>query len=255
MRNMSSQENYVLQKNVIIRGKIVVKTGIHIGSDKEKLSIGGVDSPVIKDPLTNKPIIPGSSLKGKMRSLMEHKLGNYKPITGMPHASPGHKCEDNTCPICVIFGSVTNYSTNLTRLIVRDSIAISQNSSKTEIKVENSIDRIKGNAASGALRSTERVPAGTEFDLELVYTIYDQNNDENLLKGVFESLALVEDSYLGGSGSRGYGKVNFSFDNIVIKTASDYSNKPLGTDLLEDFKNKPVSVSDILNSYNIIFKS
>ena len=64
-------EELRLQGKYIIQGKIKVLTGLHIGGPTTGLNIGGVDNIVIKDA-KGKPYIPGSSLKGKMRSLLEY---------------------------------------------------------------------------------------------------------------------------------------------------------------------------------------
>ena len=54
-----------------ITATIEIVTGLHIGGNNDEIKIGGIDNPVIKNPLTNEPYIPGSSLKGKIRSLIE----------------------------------------------------------------------------------------------------------------------------------------------------------------------------------------
>ena len=63
-----------LQKYISIRAKLVTKTGLRIGGTEEGMSIGGAENPVIRD-YYGKPYIPGSSLKGKMRSLLEQSTG------------------------------------------------------------------------------------------------------------------------------------------------------------------------------------
>ena len=57
-------------KKIIIKGDLIVKTGLHIGGDDSFSAIGAIDSPVIRNTATGLPIIPGSSLKGKIRSLL-----------------------------------------------------------------------------------------------------------------------------------------------------------------------------------------
>ena len=61
---------------ILIKGVIEVKSGLHIGGDDSFSAIGAIDSPVARDPLTREPIIPGSSLKGKMRSLLAREMGS-----------------------------------------------------------------------------------------------------------------------------------------------------------------------------------
>jgi len=197
--------------NVIIKGKMETKTGLHIGGSKEKLEIGGVDSPVIRDPHTRQPYIPGSSLKGKMRMLLEFALGKVN--------SNGAPSEDDE--IILIFGtSAKERNIGPTRLIVRDAYPddktiemwenIDSELQYTELKPENSIDRITSEANP---RFLERVVKGSNFDVEFVFSIYDWEDggeaDIANLGRVFEALRLLEHSGIGGNVSRGYGRVEF----------------------------------------------
>ena len=52
---------------------ILVETGLHIGGGGENLNIGGLDKPIIRDPLTQYPYLPGTSIKGKLRSILERE--------------------------------------------------------------------------------------------------------------------------------------------------------------------------------------
>jgi len=203
------------RKNIIIGGKILCRTGLHIGGMKGELEIGGVEAPVIIDPRTRIPVIPGSSLKGKMRALLELRDKKYSN-DGSPHAH-GEKCGDPNCTICTIFGSSEDIQRGPTRLIVRD--AFMNERPEMEIKAENVINRLTGKAEHP--RFSERVPADSEFTLDMVYSIYTDNDIENL-RMVFESMSLLEDNYLGGSGSRGYGKVEFKDMSLSVKTKEDY---------------------------------
>lgn len=217
---------------VILRGTIEVKTGMRIGGSTTGLKIGGVDLNVITDP-EGKPYIPGSSLKGKMRSLMEKKEGVRFSDKGM------HQCQNDDeytgCPICQIWGVLagTNFTVpTLTRLIVRDAYldetSITEEMRRnldftwTEVKFETAIDRIRGTALHGSLRQAERVPAGARFkDFEIIYNVF-EDQDKDLLKKVFEAMELLEHDYLGGMGSRGYGQVAFSDLQIYWNTREDY---------------------------------
>lgn len=205
-----------------ITGKIVVKTGLHIGGNVDVIEIQGIDNPVIKHPLTKEPYIPGSSLKGKMRSLLEWKLGK---VEGEPHKWCGKDEEDKKnmrgkyCPICRIFGtSADEAELGPTRLIVRDA-ELTQNYKDqmhkeglpfTEIKYENSINRITARANP---RPLERVPSGVEFKFELLYRVFDMGDtgktDEDMFKYVNAGLYYLQQDALGGSGSRGSGKIEF----------------------------------------------
>jgi CRISPR-associated protein Csm3 len=206
------------QKNIIIRGRIHCKTGLHIGGAKEKLEIGGTDAPVVIDPKTRKPVIPGSSLKGKMRALLELRDKSYSG-DGSPHAH-GEECRDPECKICTVFGSSEDIKRGPARLIIRD--AIMDEMPEMEIKAENVINRLTGKSEVGP-RFLERVPAGSEFGLEMVYSVYNEK-DLGYLRMVFEAMHSLEDNYLGGSGSRGYGKVEFKDIQLSVKTKEDYIN-------------------------------
>jgi len=209
----------------MLQGIIRCETGLHIGGTKDSLEIGGLDNPVIKHPITDLPYIPGSSLKGKLRSLLEHKYGKFEP-TGEPYRGKKNDEEDRECPISRIFGPHHSSKHNFgpTRIIVRDASLteasqtelekrkIELGGSFLELKTETSIDRNIGIARNGTLRTHERVPAGTEFGFEIVIRNFDwglcDETTENL-KTVAEALQLLTYESLGGSGSRGYGKVSF----------------------------------------------
>jgi CRISPR-associated protein Csm3 len=78
MTNIIERPQKPLLGKISIKSTLLVETGLHIGGGGETLDIGGVDKPVIRDPLSNQPYLPGSSLKGKMRSILE-RLHN-KPL-------------------------------------------------------------------------------------------------------------------------------------------------------------------------------
>lgn len=227
-------ENYLLGK-VIIKGLIEVKTGMRIGGASSGLKIGGVDLNVITDP-QGRPYIPGSSLKGKMRFLIEKKEAAVKPnfwnVTSQDNKLSGHKCrsdeEYSKCPVCKIWGiAVTSADKitvpTLTRLYVCDTY-LDEESIKplkdnletdyTEIKFETAINRLTGTALHGSLRQIERVPAGARFkDMEMIFNVFEEG-DKELLKNVFIAMELLEHDYLGGMGSRGYGRV--AFDELLV---------------------------------------
>ncbi|MFQ6614345.1 MAG: type III-A CRISPR-associated RAMP protein Csm3 [Fidelibacterota bacterium] len=212
-----------LRKKIFIHTTITAQTGLHIGGSGMSMAIGGADSPVLRDPLTNIPYIPGSSLKGKMRSLLERMDGKF--------GEKGGPCECGDCPVCVVFGVSANRAKSPARLQVRDafmrpeSIQKLENSRNTdmpysEVKTEVVIDRVTARANP---RQIERVPAGTSFDAELALNIYAGDNEEEILKLVEKGLRLVADDYLGGSGTRGYGKVEFGELKVTYKTETEYA--------------------------------
>ena len=199
-----------------ITGVIECKSGLHIGGSTDQIEIGGVDLPVIKHPTTDEPYIPGSSLKGKMRSQLEKRLGKVNE-KGMPCG-----CGKQDCLVCIVFGPHMNtrHTLGSTRILVRDSyLTVSSKAeynniigksgkSYLEKKTENVINRNTGTAEHP--RSQERVPEGAKFDMELVLQIYDTDNESKIVEFVKQGLRDVRDTYLGGFGSRGCGKVEFS---------------------------------------------
>lgn len=206
-------------KTSIITGHIVLKSGLHIGGNKDTMQIGGIDSPVIKNPLTNMPYIPGSSLKGKVRFLLEHYMdivtdGNIPVDSG-----------DSIHRTAVIFGHMKHdqYQTKPTRVIFSDSNVagiIGENGeidpdalknpdlTLSEAKTEVCINRLTG-TQGGGLRIMERVPAGVVFDLNITLKCYDEEEDRGDLDIILKGLKLLTNDALGGSGSRGSGKIEF----------------------------------------------
>ena len=186
------------------------ESGLHIGGSQDELTIGGSDSPVIKNPVNGKPYIPGSSLKGKMRSEMEKQEGR---VTGNRPCSCNHK----DCPVCRVFGSHGNEKLlGPSRIIVRDGALIS--GGRIETKSETAIDRLTGSAQRGSLRTGERVVEGSEFFMRIVLQVFDNDADFSynghqdgaaLQAVVADCLRLVEMTGLGGGVSRGSGAVSF----------------------------------------------
>lgn len=214
-----------LIKKIIYTGDIVLKTGLHIGGTNAALNIGGPDKFVVRNPLNNVPYIPGSSLKGKMRSLIELKYGTI--------SQKNTATNDPTTKAGKLFGTSPENSQDKTkrpsRLIVRDCELITKDDHDssynfdncdlpyTESKTEVSIDRVTAQANP---RTFERVPAGAKFKLNMVLNIFDTDNEQELKSTLNEAIELLKDDYLGGQGSRGYGQVDFDvdFDNPTIKT-------------------------------------
>jgi CRISPR-associated protein Csm3 len=209
-----------------LTGQIQLITGLHIGSGNNEMHIGGTDNPVIKHPATLEPYIPGSSIKGKIRSLLEWRLGVVGVTDGHPLGfkhigSLPEKDQPRAKDILKLFGGAPEGAGANTELVAeigptrlafwdcalaRDWVAeMSQrNLLLTETKMENMIDRIRGVAEHP--RNTERVPANALFEFGLTIRVHD---GEQLMPTVYEGLRLLELTGLGGSGSRGYGKVKF----------------------------------------------
>ncbi len=213
-----------LLKKIEIKGEILVKTGLHIGGTNSSMQIGGIDTAVIRNPLTNQPFIPGSSLKGKMRSLLEVSLGEIGGKQGV-NVNYGPSSDGQAA---ALFGnSIGGENQKASRVIVRDSNLVNAEEllEKTEIpytegKTEVVLDRITSAASP---RQIERVPAGAVFSLNIILNIWEQDgNEQMLIKNLFRSLQLVHDDYLGGSGSRGYGQVDFVIYDILEKSVETY---------------------------------
>jgi CRISPR-associated protein Csm3 len=197
-----------LTKKIVYTGTIILKTGLHIGGTNAALNIGGPDKFVVRNPISNIPYIPGSSLKGKMRALIE--IANGETNAGKPSNNPNSKAGQ-------LFGiSGDSDSSHASRLIVRDAdldIKSADFSNTdlpyTESKTEVAIDRVTAKANP---RTFERVPAGAKFKLNMVLNIFDGENENALKATLKQAIALLHDDYLGGHGSRGYGQVKIELD-------------------------------------------
>lgn len=195
---------------IFFTGKLELLTGLHIGGSNTAMGIGGPDSLVIRNPITNEPYIPGSSLKGKMRALIELRDGT---IDGDKVNGPS---EDPATDAGYLFGTASNDDKKKrpSRLIVRDADMDMTNIDKlrdtdlpfTETKTESAIDRI---TAKSNPRTIERVPAGVFFNIKMIINIFEGEDKERLVRILREAMNLLEDDYLGGNGSRGYGQVKF----------------------------------------------
>ena len=220
-----------LKGKFIITGKIKVLTGLHIGTSGDFSAIGAVDNIVIRDTVTNKPIIPGSSLKGKMRYLLSRTKYNDNSTLTMPNIK--EECNKKYDEIKRLFGSSEKPIT-LSRLQFCDMLLREKDYGRdvefdlpyTEIKYENTIDSVTCVANP---RQQERVPAGSEFDFRLIYNVENTENMEEEVKRDFENILLMfellEDDYLGGHGTRGYGRVKFEdlklIEKVYIKENED----------------------------------
>lgn len=220
---------YILSKKIIIEGFTVVKTGLHIGGTNNSMSIGGMDNAVVRNPVNNEPYIPGSSLKGKMRSLLEIAYGYVKRLDRKMGKVEYHSDDNPKYITTKLFGNASgNDKQRPSKIIVRDGgLANKDELGKTDLpyteaKTEVVIDRITSAAMP---RQLERVPAGAKFDLSIVLNVIKEDEDdheEELVKNLFKGLQLVQDDYLGGSGSRGSGQVEFVITRVIEKDADYY---------------------------------
>lgn len=201
---------------LLIKCTLVVKTGMHIGGSSAFSAIGAADSPVVRDLFTNRPIVPGSSLKGKIRTLLARSL--CKDIQKMP------KFDSDADIIKRLFGS--SEPVQVARLQFADCFIAKDNETDltgvTEIKFENTISRANSVANP---RQIERVTAGTKFDVRIVYDVVDINQMEEDLALLAKGLKLLQLDYLGGHGTRGSGRVSFvDFDLIPYDLDADLSH-------------------------------
>jgi CRISPR-associated protein Csm3 len=213
-----------LEKKIIISGKIIAQSGIMIGGNNTAFEIGGTDKQVVRNPINKMPYVPGSSLKGKMRSLFELSQGTINSEGG-PTQNPNNAAAQ-------LFGHIKNKEENdnksqqPSRLIVRDGemtnaeVFADTDLLYTEVKAENSIDRVTAEANP---RFFERVPKGAEFELNLTINVFDKDvNGAKFLDYTYEALRLVQDDYLGGSGSRGNGQISFHIKSVKERYADYY---------------------------------
>ncbi len=230
----------------MIISELRVITGLHIGGSDDTMKIGGIDSSVVKREIyansdgtinydgtgrkVTEPYIPGSSLKGKVRSLLEHSFGLIreqkellkdragKPVDSSFAKKLNGELEKKANLIIILFGesagSVDTHHTKITRTIFRDTF-LTKESRKlyledkiklSEEKAENTINRVTVTANP---RFMERVPAGVSFDFEVVLRDFDEDRDLPLDKTLELGLKLLENDALGGGGSRGNGKIAF----------------------------------------------
>lgn len=211
-----------MYSKIKIEGKIEVITGLHIGGGGETSMIGAIDSPVVRDLQTKLPIIPGSSLKGKMRVLLAKDYG-----LEINQSSPNDDVEE----VLRLFGSSEKNNIKRARLQISDAFysdktkeEFAQNDiSYTEAKFENTIDRL---TAVAMPRQIERVTRGSEFDFTFIYNVEEENEVEEDFENISKAILLLEHDYLGGGGTRGNGRVLFK-DINVSTVVGDYDSSKL----------------------------
>lgn len=203
-----SKENHIraLRGKLKISAVLKLETGLHIGSASDFAPIGAVDSPFIRDPYTKQPIIPGSSLKGKIRTLLARSLSATEWVNDI----------DQDCEaIKDLFGTAEKNAPRASRLQFSD-LSMTEKSLQNlesmdldtyigEVKFENAINRI---TAVANPRQIERVPAGTEFAFSVIYNVEDVKSVQADIKLLADGIRLLQLDYLGGHGSRGYGRVS-----------------------------------------------
>lgn len=222
-----------LSHKIVVEGKITLLTGLHIGGNNMGMEIGGVNATVLRNPVSGQPYIPGSSLKGKIRSLLEQKAGHFAKLGSIEHG-PDDNREHNTVRM---FGMVKGTNDNIvSKVIFRDckmhKADLLADKVKTfdlpftEVKTEVVIDRIKSSALP---RSLERVPAGIEFCMSIVLNVWEDSPTDvaetAMLDILFDGFKLLEKDYLGGKGSRGSGQVKIGIEKITKSADGDLNGK------------------------------
>lgn len=204
----------MLEEIYVLNIKLELLSGLYIGGNDSGFDIGGADSDVIRNPLTNEPYIPGSSLKGKLKSLLKYH------VKEVDSTEKDIIFKDSN--ITNIFEPVDEGNVKITRAIFRDLTLTKESKEElqnilgigcfTEIKAENKVNPISGKSDSP--RFIERVPAGAMFEGEIVLNVFDGDNKEIMMENIKKSLKLLEMNYLGGNGTRGYGRVKVEFDEF-----------------------------------------
>lgn len=243
----TTQTELKLIGKLILECELHCETGLHVGAGKGSLEIGGSDNPVVKDAF-GRPYVPGSSLRGKMRALLEQSSGLTVP-SELVYLSKRkgqevriHQSDRPDDDICLLFGrnpgrmervsgdTLESNQASPARLAVYDApldpdsitaqMRENLDDELTEVKSENSIDRITGQANP---RTLERVPAGARFRVRLVMDVLCEE-DAPLFARVLEALRLLEDDALGGGGSRGSGRVRFSNLKLAWRDRAYYAS-------------------------------
>ncbi len=232
MSSHTAQTELKLIGKLILEGDLHCETGLHVGAGKGSLEIGGADNPVVKDAF-GRPYVPGSTLRGRLRSLLEQASGMAIP-SELVYVSRRrgqevriHQSDRPDDEICLLFGrnpgrtervtgeAMEGKSATPSRLTVYDApldldsitsqMRENLDDELTEVKSENAIDRITSQANP---RTLERVPAGAKFRIRVVLDILCEE-DKELIPRLVEAMRLLEDDTLGGGGSRGSGRVRF----------------------------------------------
>lgn len=254
MSSHTAQTELKFLGKLILEADLTCDTGLHIGAGKGSLEIGGADNPVVKDAF-GRPYVPGSSLRGKLRSLLEQAAGLTPSEMVFLSKRKGqevriHQSDRPNDEICLLFGrnpgrmervsgdTVEGSTATPARLTVCDAPLDSDSITSqmrenlddelTEVKSENAVDRVTSQANP---RTLERVPAGARFKTRLILDILCEA-DKELASTLAEGLRLLEDDSLGGGGSRGNGRVRLSNIKLAWRGKSYYSEGAAETELL-----------------------
>ena len=250
----TAQTELKLIGKLILEGELRCETGLHIGAGKGSLEIGGADNPVIKDAF-GRPYVPGSSLRGKLRSLLEQSSGVLTPgeLVYLSRRKGQevriHQSDRPDDEICILFGRnpgrmdrvkgepadtttatparLTVFDAPLDADSITPQMREQLDDELTEVKSENAVDRITSQANP---RTLERVPAGARFKLKMVLDILCPE-DKALVGRVIEAMRMLEDDSLGGGGSRGSGLVKFAGLKLTWRGRGYYASGAAQADL------------------------
>lgn len=250
------------QGKYVLTGRLRLVTGLHIGGREAEYEIGGQENAVVKDPLTGEPYIPGSSLKGKIRSLLEWAYQSRWNLIRLRRNRDRWESEVRDTDtngvltdLSIVFGpwdveTKVVHPVGPTRVIFRDAFLTDESRQElerviggnlTEVKAENAIDRVISRANP---RTMERVPAGAQFGVEILFDVYEAD-DHQRFRYVLRGLRLLEDSALGGGGSRGSGRVRFEKLSLEWRGRDYYTDGKEPKRLAEDR-----SVQELLKDFD-----
>lgn len=244
MSSHTAQTELKFQGKLILDAELHCETGLHIGAGKGTLEIGGADNPVVKDAF-GRPYIPGSSLRGRLRSLLEQANGSRADMIYLSRRRGQevriHQSDRPDDEICLLFGRnpgrvervsgdggeqahatparLTIYDAALDPESITPQMRESLDDEITEVKSENAVDRITSQANP---RTLERVPAGARFRVRMVLDVL-CDEDRELFPRVVEAMRMLEDDALGGGGSRGSGRVRFANLRLAYRGRDYYS--------------------------------
>jgi CRISPR-associated protein Csm3 len=228
-----------LKAKLILGGTIVALTGIHISGNDTGLAAGSADKVVVREPRNNRPYIPGSSLKGKLRSLLEKVRCASEQCAGFTLEGSLRRgpCDCGACAVCIVFGVPAGATRALDagracagagRIVVRDAFLANAAELErmrnldlpfSEVKAEAAIDRLTSEANP---RLFERIPAGAQFEFELMLNVFDGDDENAHLELIKQGLGLIADDAIGGQSSRGYGQVKIVLSRMARIAAESY---------------------------------
>jgi CRISPR-associated protein Csm3 len=199
-----------------VKGTLTLLSGLHIGGGSSVISLR--ENPVVYNS-RGEPFIPGSSLKGKLRFLLESASGLLRVSKGRPltvemfnNTSLSESELAQGKLLLSLFGSRWSEASGQggeylgpARALFRDARLQKSDLPLIEVKAEGSVNRARGTIER--TRSIERVPEGHIFSFAVGLRIYEGDNEEDLSRLLLKGLRLLEHDALGGHGSRGYGRV------------------------------------------------